>query len=176
MAVETAQAIIPIRWKMQPLLDRGVSGRALRAAEEQYIRTVETTVANAEEPPLTYPPILGSRRVGFGYAMNVVKIPGQDLVAKVPRGVFPEVNDPETLENAKSAYARCKKHIGNFTHDTHFIRMEGMGFEDTTILFQRQTPPHEELLVLDPKTEAPEIKMEFYHFGTGLLAMLDEFQ
>jgi hypothetical protein len=154
------------RYRLIKLADQGV-------AESEVFAIADTTAKRAKIPSLEHPLYPGSRLVGYGYALSVHSLPGEDMVVKLSRGVFPEVNEPEYLEAAKADYARSMDHIAPFVVPTEFIRMEEMGSDGANVIFQRQLPPSKPDCILDPKDLPPKSKTALREFGEGLISLLE---
>lgn len=164
------------RWAMQPAIDRGVRGTALRVAEREFWRSNAETERRAEAAPQYTQLFPDTQWLGNGWEWNVFSLPGHNMVVKIPRGVFPEVNAPEHLVGAQEAYAGSLAHIAPFVVETAFVRMEEMGTEGTNVIFQRQLATSKPTSELDPKELTPQVRTAFGELGEGLMQMLDVYE
>ena len=156
------------RWKMQSVMDQGAAGPELREAEKTLWKIAQTMESTAPEPPETHPLFPGARKIGYGYEWVAYLLPDGKTVAKVPRGVFPEIAEPGYLFAAKDTYDACKTFIPRFTADTEFERRD-----DTNILFQ-EFLAGDRIRGLDPAKLSSQQRSSFRDFGEGLMKMLEQ--
>src|SRR5581483_11524830 len=127
-------------WRMQGFIYQGLASVDLQDKEEALWRTYLNKEKTASKPPETNPLFPGARRFNYGFEWVAYLLPGDARIAKVPRRVFPEVNEPKYLEYAQDAYLACIAEIPLFTTKTRFERREG-----TNIMYQPRlvgTPVH----------------------------------
>ncbi|HSX10050.1 MAG TPA: hypothetical protein VLF93_07895 [Candidatus Saccharimonadales bacterium] len=161
------RGVRPDSWRMQPSIDQGMAGELLRDKEKTLWRSFQDREKATSEPPETHPLFPGARRLNYGWEWVVYLLPGDTSVAKVPRGIFPEVNKPEYLEYAQEAYLACRAEIPLFTTKTRFERRKG-----TNIIYQQRL---DGTLVrsIRPGELPSDQRSSYRDLGKGMLTMLD---
>lgn len=120
-------------WRMQRFLDKGHGPIRLMLETGKLRLKIEIRLRTAPPPPKTCKFFPGSKLIGYGWEWAVYGLPGKKEVVKIPAGIFPEVNEPEYLENTKFAYEVCKKFLGQFVVESIFERRKGIN-----MIFQRR--------------------------------------
>lgn len=159
------------KWQMQKFLNQGITGEALRSAERRYLAAITEVEKNSGEPPLYSPLFPDAPRINYGWAVSAHLLPDQTTVVKVPRGVFPEVNEPAYLMDANDAYEASRQHISPFILETVFDRVE-----DTNVLFQGRLSNTARWRDFDKHKETPKLKSSLKLLGEGFYSMLEEYQ
>lgn len=158
------------RWRMQSFIDKGLSLEALEKEENKLWNTIERIARGALPPPQTCDIFPGSDLIRYSWEWAAYVLPNSNEVVKVPAGTFPEVNDPEYLENTRYAYEVLKKFVEPFLVETFFERIQNVN-----VLRQRRIVG-EEPEYIDPSQISVKSKKSLQGFVQSLIELLEQHQ
>lgn len=119
--------------------------------------------------------IPGSHLIGYGWEWKVFGLENNPEIAiKIPRGIFPEVNREEYLDNTKYAYEICKKYFSSFVVNSKFERKNIEGI-DINFIYQDRIYGHEVGGFLI-KNLSGELKNALKLLSDSVLNILSEYQ
>lgn len=160
------------RWRMQSFIDQGLNPKELEKEESKLWQRIKEIADNAPPPPKSCQIFPGSKLIGYGWEWATYSLPNKNQVVKVPAGIFPEVNDPEYLNNTKYAYQVCRRFIKPFVLKTIFERQE-TEIGPINMMFQKRLLG-EQFRFIEPQKLSPKLRRLLTNLGQGLLKILEE--
>jgi len=160
------------QWRMQAHIDRRLNLKELEKEEARLWKQIKDIVDNASPPPQICKFFPGSKLINYGWEWAIYELPKKNQVVKVPAGIFPEVNDPEYLENTEYAYRICREFIKPFVLETAFERRDTK-VGPVNMMFQRRLPG-EQFRFIEPQKISPKLRKLLKKLGQGLLRILQE--
>jgi hypothetical protein len=112
----------------------------------------------ASIPEASLPGFKGSKLLGYGWEWRVYGIEKSNIVIKVPRDVFPEINTAKYFDKLLHKYDLCLKYFNTYIAESQFERRELFGRE-TNIIYQNKYSKIIDKVII--KEISPELKKQF---------------
>ncbi len=157
---------------MQVFIDKGFSAEELEREENRLWNLINNIADSASMPPKTCAAFPESKLIGYGWEWAAYELSSKNRVIKVPSGFFPEVNEPEYLENTEYAYQVCRKFLRPFIVNSIFKRVKiGEGFYNT---IEQRRISGKELHFIELQTVSKELRTSLSSLANGMLTLLSK--
>jgi hypothetical protein len=120
-------------------------------------------------PEVSLPEFPGSKLLGYGWEWKVYGIKNSDIVIKVPRDVFPEINTVEYFNKLLHKYDLCMKYFNSYVAESQFERRILFN-KEINIIYQNKYPVIIEKIVASEIK--PELKRQFLELCQSALICL----